>query len=188
VREALLVIDMVNDFIDGSLANEAAPRTFDPINAAIHAFRAVGNPVIFCNDAHQLNDVEFAVFPPHALRGSQGAQVTGFLDAGIYREEVPKRFYSAFTATDLDVTLRSLGVQKLVLAGQHTDCCVRHTAYDAFLRGYALEVLRDGTCVYVPAGSDEPRPAQDARHEAALQYLQTFYGARAIGARDLAGA
>ncbi len=55
-----------------------------------------------------------------------------------------------------------------------TDCCVRHTSYDAFIRGFELVVCPEATTVFGP-GSSEPVPDRRAR---ALEYLRTYYGAR----------
>ncbi len=60
------------------------------------------------------------------------------------------------------------------LVGQHTDCCCRHTTYDAFLREIAVTVVSDGTCVFEPV---DPASTQD-RQQRALQYLQYYYQAR----------
>ena len=87
---------------------------------------------------------------------------------------VEKRFYSGFTRTDLGSRLRMHDVGRLVLVGQHTDCCVRHTAYDAFADGYELIMCPDATTVFEP-GSNESVSLRQAR---ALEYLSSYYGAR----------
>jgi nicotinamidase-related amidase len=60
-----------------------------------------------------------------------------------------------------------------VIVGQHTDCCVRHTSYDAFSLGYEIVVCPDATTVFGPM-SDEP---VETRQHRALDYLQTYYKA-----------
>ena len=86
---------------------------------------------------------------------------------------VPKRFYSAFTQTDLDATCRAHRIDRLVVTGQHTDCCCRHTSYDAFARGIQLVVVADATAVYQPFAADDYQQVQNR----ALRYLRTYYGA-----------
>src|SRR5690554_5407315 len=134
MKTALVILDMLNDFVDGTLAN-AARRQDDWV-------------VVYANDAHQPNDLEFAVFGEHALAGTEGAQVIPELTPSAEDIVVPKRFYSAFTDTDLDATCRVHGIERMVIVGQHTNCCCRHTSYDAFRRGIELAVVADGTCVY----------------------------------------
>jgi nicotinamidase-related amidase len=175
MRTALIVIDMLNDFMDGVLGNPAAKQLVGPI--ASLAERARGSHewvVVYANDAHQLNDVELRVFPPHALAGTPGAAVVAELRPCVDDVVVEKRFYSGFTRTDLGSRLRSHDVGRLVLVGQHTDCCVRHTAYDAFADGYELIVCPDATTVFEP-GSNESVSLHQAR---ALEYLSSYYGAR----------
>jgi len=175
MRTALMVVDMLNDFVDGVLANPAAGEIVEPI--AELAGRARANRdwvVVYANDAHHPDDFELRVFPPHAMAGTEGARVIDALEPQPGDEVVPKRAYSAFTGSSLEECLADNDVQRLVLVGQHTDCCVRHTAYDAFIRGIDLVVCPEATTVYEP-GSHEPVPLRQQR---ALEYLTTFYGAR----------
>ena len=81
---------------------------------------------------------------------------------------IQKRRYSCFIHTDLDILLRGLGVQTLLLAGNLTNVCVHYTFADAHQRDYHVRVLED--CV---GGSDQR--AHTAALEA-MEYLQT--GAR----------
>ncbi|MDA8297297.1 MAG: cysteine hydrolase [Actinomycetota bacterium] len=174
MRSALVVIDMVNDFVDGVLANPAAATIIGPIERLCARARAASDwEVVYASDAHRRDDRELTVFPPHAMAGTQGAEVVAALAPQRNDLVVPKRSYSAFTLTDLDARLRALDVGRLLLVGQHTDCCVRHTSYDAFCLGYELAVSPGATTVYAP-GSPEPLAA---RQHAALEYLRTYYGA-----------
>jgi nicotinamidase-related amidase len=93
---------------------------------------------------------------------------------------LPKRYYSAFTQTDLEATCLVHDVGRVVIAGQHTDCCVRHTSYDAYLRGLEVVVPADAIAVFQPLSEE----AVEARQERALDYLRTFYGVRVV---DTAG-
>jgi nicotinamidase-related amidase len=163
---------MLEDFVGGVLANPAARGIVEPIAAlAEEGRRREDWVVIYANDAHQPGDFEFKVFGEHALAGSPGAQVIPELRPQEEDLVVPKRFYSAFTDTDLDTTCRVHDIRRVVIVGQHTDCCCRHTAYDAFRRGLDITVVPDATCVYEPA--TEGRYAQ--RQREALDYLRTFY-------------
>ena len=183
MRSALLVVDMLNDFVDGALGNPAALGIVAPIQRLAARARTTHDwVVVYANDAHELSDVELRVFPPHAMAGTPGAAVVDELRPEHGDVVVPKRFYSSFTSSALEDELRAHDVGRVVLVGQHAGCCVRHTAYDAFIRGLEVAVCPDATAVFEP-GSDEPVPA---RQDRALEYLRTYYGARLLAAEDVA--
>jgi nicotinamidase-related amidase len=151
MRTALVVLDMLNDFVDGTLANAAAKPIIDPIGALVERARRDADwVVVYGNDAHVPGDFELAVFGEHAMAGSDGAQVIEPLAPAEGDVVVPKRYYSAFTQTDLGATCLVHDIGRIVLVGQHTDCCCRHTAYDAFQRGLEVAVVADATAVYEP--------------------------------------
>ncbi len=171
---ALLVLDMLTDFTSGKLANPAAAQIVEPIAALTRAARERdGWLVIYGNDAHRPGDFELAVFGEHAMAGSPGAAVIDQLAPQPGDVIVPKRYYSAFTQTDLDATCRVRGITRLVVTGQHTDCCCRHTSYDVFARGITVIAASDATAVYEPFTAGRYQQAQDD----ALSYLRTYYGA-----------
>ena len=74
-------------------------------------------------------------------------------------------------------------VGRVVIAGQHTDCCVRHTSYDAYLRGLEVVVPADATAVFQPLSEE----AVEARQQRALDYLRTFYGVSVVPTAELLG-
>jgi nicotinamidase-related amidase len=171
---ALVVVDMLEDFVDGVLPNRAAKDIVGPIGQLAATARSRPDwVVLYANDAHLPDDFELRVFPPHAMAGTPGAMVIDELAPREGDLVVGKRAYSAFTGTDLDAVLGEHGVDRLVIVGQHTDCCVRHTCYDAFTRRLELVVCPDATTVYEPE-SHEP---VSVRQHRALEYLKTYYGA-----------
>jgi nicotinamidase-related amidase len=179
---AVLVLDMLADFTSGTLANPATAQIIEPIAALLRAARERDDwLVIYGNDAHQPGDFELGVFGEHAMAGTPGAAVIDQLAPQAGDLVIPKRYYSAFTQTDLDATCRVHQVSRVVLTGQHTDCCCRHTSYDAFARGLEVSVVSDATAVYEPFTGGRYQPAQDS----ALRYLRTYYGARLPATADL---
>jgi nicotinamidase-related amidase len=169
---ALLVIDMLNDFLEeqGALYCGPAARAILPFVARkIGEAREAGDLVVFVCDRHTPDDREFEMFPPHCVAGTAGAGVAPEL---IHREGdivVPKRRFSAFYGTDLDLHLRERAVKEVVLVGVCTNICVLYTAADARMRNYEVTVLRDGV-----ASFDE-----DA-HRFALKEMEKVLGARVI--------
>ena len=72
---------------------------------------------------------------------------------------VTKRRFSAFFQTTLDMTLRRLGVQRVVLCGVQTPNCIRAAAFDAVSLDYEkVVVLEDAT-----ASANEEIQAQNIR-------------------------
>jgi biuret amidohydrolase len=60
-------------------------------------------------------------------------------------EVATKRRYSAFYGTDLEILLRSLNVDSVILTGLTTDCCVLNTAFECFNRDLKVILLDDCT-------------------------------------------
>jgi nicotinamidase-related amidase len=147
-----------------------------PLRRLLEHARREGWVVVFSNDAHQPGDPELKVWGEHAMAGSPGAQVISELQPMPGERELvsPKRAYGAFDGTGLDEKLRELGVDEVVLAGQHTHICVRHSSYGALIRGYEITIPADAVCAF--EGVDE----SDALH-----YLRDTYGARISSVDDL---
>ncbi len=142
---ALLVIDMLNDFIEdgGALLVPGAKRIVPRIAEIIAEARRQGVPVIYVTDTHREDDHEFRYWPPHAISGTWGGEVVGELAPQPGDYIVPKRRYSAFFGTDLDNYLRELGIKTVYLTGVLTNICVYATALDASMRNYNVKVFRD---------------------------------------------
>jgi nicotinamidase-related amidase len=174
--KALMIIDMLDDFVHGSLANPRALTIIPPLQRLLAHARAEGWVVVYSNDAHHPGDPELKVWGKHAMAGTPGAQVIKELEPNPGEREFvsPKRCYGAFDGTGLDEHLRTLGADEVVLTGQHTHICVRHTAYGALIRGYAITVPRDAVCAF-----------EDVEEEAAIEYLRTVYAARITTVDDL---
>ena len=94
---------------------------------------------------------------------------------------VPKRYCSAFTQTDLDATCRVHGIPRLVVTGQHTDCCCRHTSYDAFARGITVTVVSDATAVYEPFAPQHIGPRLRRRVMRSDRLARRIISAAALG-------
>lgn len=181
MKNCLIIIDMLNDFYDGPLNNvENADKIIPPLQQLLeHARSSDDWAIVFSNDSHSEDDRELEVWGRHAMTGTPGAEVIPALApklAAGKEWESPKHFYGAFDETGLDAQLKDLGVETVYLAGQHTNCCVRHSAYGAFRHGFKIAVPAD--CVCVPPGGDQ---------EEALGYLKAIYGAEITDAKTVVG-
>ena len=178
--KALIVVDLLNDFVTGALANEVrAKRIVPSIRRLIDHARADDDwLVVYANDAHRVDDRELAIWGRHALAGTPGAAVIEPLaPIGAEREIVlPKRFYGAFDDTDLEDILFDFDVTDVILVGQHTNSGICHTAYGAFMAGYEILVPMDAVC------------SLDAvDQQAALGNLKDMYGATLTTSTALIG-
>ncbi|WP_462325121.1 cysteine hydrolase family protein [Desulfoplanes sp.] len=144
MRQALLIIDMLNDFVlkEGPLYVPMAREIVPAVRQRLDQFRTRDNPVLFLCDQHEHDDKEFTQFgwPPHAVRGTSGARVVDELAPMPGDHFVPKQHYSAFYRTRLDEILRLVRAEELVLTGCVTNICILYTAADAVMRGYRVRV------------------------------------------------
>jgi len=174
---ALIIVDMLNDFVDGKLANPKAQAIIAPLQRLLALARAEGWVVVFSNDAHQPDDPELRVWGEHAMAGTHEAEVIPQLAPREGEIVSPKRVYGAFDFTGLDERLKERGVDEVVITGQHTHICVRHSSYGALIRGYTITIPRDAVCGFEGVDEDE-----------ALAYLEMAYGAKIATVDELAGA
>ncbi len=173
-KKAVIIIDMLNDFVAGDLKCERAKHIIPSIKKLVEAAHKHRIPIIYSNDAHYPEDAEvIEKWGKHAIKGTKGAEVIPELKPTAKDYIVEKRTYSGFYETGLDSLLRSLydgeGVKTVILGGLHTNLCVRHTAADAFFKGYKIIIAKDG----VEAFTQED-------HEQGLKYLEYAYNAKIV--------
>ena len=145
---AVLVIDMLNDFLvkGGKMVLPGGDHIVPNQKALISAARDIHIPIIYVNDAHRpglREDREFLKRGQHCIEGSWGAEVIDALRPCAEDLIIAKRRFSGFFETDLDLTLKDLGIQILIVMGVVTNICVRSTIHDAFFRGYKVIVPTD---------------------------------------------
>lgn len=174
-RPAILVVDMLNDFVYGALACDRGKAIVEANAELLDAARKAGVPVIFCNDAHRKGiDKELKLWGDHAIAGTPGAEVIPELKLSEKDYVVPKRRYSGFFQTDLDILLKELGVETVVMTGLHTHMCVRHTSADAYCLGYNVVVAKEATDSFT-----------EEDYINGLAYLKTCYDADAYSNEEL---
>lgn len=174
-RPAILVVDMLNDFVYGALTCDRGKAIVPATAQLLDAARAKGVPVIFCNDAHLKGiDRELKLWGDHAIVGTEGAKVIPELKLCEGDYVIPKRRYSGFFQTDLDITLKELGIETVVMTGLHTHMCVRHTSADAYSLGYDVVVAKEATDSFT-----------EEDYIGGLAYLKTCYGADAYTNEEL---
>ncbi|RXT05754.1 cysteine hydrolase family protein [Ammoniphilus sp. CFH 90114] len=147
-KKALIVIDVINDFVknsEGPLFCPSGKMVTRKIKESVAYFHETQQQVIYVHDSHRKNDAEFLLRPLHAISGSWGAELADELKADQEEEDyhILKRRHSAFSYTDLDLFLREEKIEEVVLVGGMTHVSIRSTASDAFYQAYQVTVLSD---------------------------------------------
>jgi nicotinamidase-related amidase len=172
-KEALLVIDMLNDFVvEGSPLEVPDTRNVLPvIKREIEKARSEGRQVLYICDAHAQDDKEFSRFgwPAHAVKGSEGARVVKEISPLKDDIIIEKTTYSSFYNTGLEKKLHQLGIDSVRLTGCVTHICILSAAHDAVLRGFRVTVVEDGIA----------RLAKED-HDAALRIMKNVLGVQII--------
>ena len=172
-KEALLIIDMLDDFVlpGAPLEVSSARRIIAPLKLSIAQARRKEIPVMYLCDSHSKDDPEFARmgWPPHAIAGSRGAQVVNELMPLPRDPVIKKKGYSGFFKTSLERLLQQRGITKLIVTGCVTNICVLYTVADAVQRGYRVTVYRD--CVAALNASDQ---------RFSLQQMKEVLGVRVV--------
>lgn len=176
-KAALIVIDIqastfIDDSKERSIPNmEGFKERMLKARIAIDQARECDIPVIFIQEIHRKNLSDFGRELDgdediHCLDNNPGTDIA-VKEMGFRSNDylIPKRRYSSFYGTDLEILLRGLKVDTLILVGALTDVCVHYTFVDAHQGDYFCRVIED--CV---GGSSIE--AHDASLKA-MEYLQT---------------
>jgi nicotinamidase-related amidase len=148
-RFVLLVIDMLNDFLDkwDPARRQALCAGTNQLVAMMREFQ---QPVIWVRQEFDadLHDAFLEMRTKNIrtnIKGTPGCEIVPELTVAPSEKVVVKKRYSAFYGTDVDNILAQLKPQRLVLAGINTHACIRMTAIDAYQRD--LRVILAADCV-----------------------------------------
>ena len=151
--DALLVIDVQVDLVDGALAVAGASEIVPLVNAYVDAFARARLPIAYTRDWHPRGHVSFrhqgGSRPVHCVAGSHGARFVPALDLVEGALIVSKGTNadadadSAFEGTALDAELARLGVRRLFVCGLPAEHAVLETVKDAMRLRYGTVVLGD---------------------------------------------
>ena len=138
--------------------------------AMLTAAREVGIPVIFLQERHSRTLADFGreldgQEAVHCVEDDSDTELVPALMPLPDEYHVIKRRYSAFFGTDLEILLKGLKADTIILCGALTDVCVHYTFVDAHQHDYHVRVAADAV-----GGSSQ------AAHDAslnAMEYLQT---------------
>jgi nicotinamidase-related amidase len=194
---ALLVIDMQHDFLDpdAPLTAVGGMAIVPALSRVIDAARRAGVPVIYTQEAHRPGRVDSgreadpgsgasytggtpdSPLPVHCEEGSRGIEIIDEIGPQSTDLLIKKRRYSCFLGTDLELLLRNLDVQTLLVTGVDSNVCVLWTVGEGFQRDYHVRVIED--CV---AGTSPEE------HEAALLIMRALTTSRPVLAAEVVDA
>lgn len=166
-NSAVVILDMTHDFVHGMLTTPRAFTVIEPLKKLISFAHANDMPVIYVSDAHLDVDRELEIWGPHSMKGTKGAEIIEELPVSEDDYLLEKRTYSGFFETGLDLLLRNLDTNSVIITGLHANMCCRHTSADAFALGYEIIVPRETTNAF-----------SEEEYQDGLAYLERMYMAR----------
>jgi len=164
-KPVLLVIDMLNDFLDQWEPLRRQEMT-GSINQLAGLMRQHGHPVVWVRQEFEpdLSDA----FPEMrarsisiTIKGTPGCRIVPELAWSATDPVIVKKRYSAFFGTGLDDLLAGLQPDAILLAGINTHACVRTTAIDAYQRDWPVVLASDCIDSY-----------DREHHEVSLRYMK----------------
>lgn len=185
---ALVVVDMLYDFIDGSMAcqhaEEAVQASLDFIRKETAEPQETEEvirgafPILFVRDFHPADHCSFqeqgGPWPPHCVQGTHGAEVhealAPYMDEALtfykgYKQEVEQ--YSGFEGINeagqsLHDVLDIMDIKNVYVCGIATEYCVRNTCEDLLKAGYNVLLLKDAIGYVDAEGHKQALPEMEA--------------------------
>ncbi|NCT91265.1 cysteine hydrolase [Cellulomonas sp. APG4] len=183
-RAAVVVVDVQNDFCDPAGAcgqrgsdTTAAVAMVPRLERFLDEARAAGVLVVFIQTTHDETTDSPAWLgrrgdPVPGASGPVQTCRTGSWGAEFYRVApqegepvVVKHRYSAFAGTDLEVVLRTAGVDSLLLTGVSTNVCVESTLRDGLFAEFHVTLVEDCAASY-----------EEAAHAMTVQNVEKYFG------------
>ena len=167
---ALLLIDVINDleFPEAEQMLDAAMKMARQIARLKKRAHRARVPAIYVNDNFGKWKSDFHATIEHcAEKNVRGREIVKMLKPAEQDYFVLKPKHSGFFSTSLEMLLRYLGSETLILTGIAGNFCVLFTANDAYMRDYKLIVPRDCTVSNTAKENEE-----------ALQLMRKFLKAK----------
>ena len=162
-HSALLVLDMQRFFLDEE------SHAFIPVGKVITPKLRVlagtfEGTVILTKHVHDPDETNLMnIWWKDSISGEMEEFTEEF--EGMTYEVMEKKHYSAFHGTGLESKLKEEGIDSIIIGGVHTDLCCESTARDAFMRGFKVYFLADGTAT-----------STEERHVSALRVISQGFG------------
>lgn len=164
MNKVLIVVDMQNDFVYGSLGNDAARAIVPMVAEKIRSYRNQGIPIFFTRDTHyddypESHEGKFLPIP-HCHEHSDGWQIA----SGLF--ETGDTLVNKFTFGYLGWDVRLRDVEEIEIIGVCTDVCVISNALILRSMYHNADIVVDASCC---AGTTEDG------HRAAIRVMETCH-------------
>jgi nicotinamidase-related amidase len=136
-HSALILIDCQNTYKDGPVKLVGMDNALVEIQKLISRSRKAGSPII-----HIRHDA--GPGSPYDVQGETGAIITEVAPEGD-EPTITKKHPNSFFGTDLHERLQKLNINKLIIVGFMTHCCVSSTVRAGFDLGYQMTVIGEAT-------------------------------------------
>ncbi len=156
MKPALLIVDMQNGCRKETKAKEDFETAVSYINAVSEIFREKNLPVVIVQDAGVGEGDDFEVVKEIKVSAND-----------LY---IKKEFGNSFWKTDLDILLKELDVDFLVIGGFAAMYCILATYNGALERGYKCTLLQNGI-----AGYETGEAAMVSNSRAMISYTALRY-------------
>jgi len=194
MKDALLVVDVQNDFCSGgSLAVAEGDAVVPVLNQYMERAVAAGVPIFASRDWHPAQTAHFREFggqwPPHCVQGTPGAEFhpglrlpegTVVVSKGMNPVDEGYSLFEGKLADGRDAlaVLRELGVTHVHVGGLATDYCVRATTLDALAARFDVFLLEDAIRAVEVQPGDSVRAIKEMREAGAVsERLDDFHPA-----------
>ncbi|MGI4843616.1 MAG: isochorismatase family protein [Janthinobacterium lividum] len=166
--DALLIVDLQNDFLPGgALAVPRGDLVIAPINALVDLYHGRGLPIYASRDWHPDDHCSFTAqggpWPPHCVAATEGALFSEALTLPEEAIVISKALtaaedaYSAFNGTGLARSMLADGITRLAVCGLATDYCVLNTVLDGIEAGFEVLLVAEATRAVEVAPGDGDR-------------------------------
>lgn len=176
IRQALIVVDVQNDFCPGgALAVPHGDEVIVPLNRLIEEFLELSEHsvrIYKSRDWHPPATKHFAayggIWPVHCVQNTPGAEFHPELRHDPRIEVLSKGLgdtdcYSAFDETDLASQLHQFHIQEVLIGGLATDYCVKNTVLDAIRHGFKVRAMREAMRAVELQPGDGERAIEEMR-------------------------
>ncbi|HZX09995.1 MAG TPA: isochorismatase family cysteine hydrolase [Acidobacteriota bacterium] len=165
-KVALLIIDMQRHFCDpdSSFFVPQSNKLAEKLKTLVDSFSQYRRPIIFTRhiDSDKEDNLMLRWWSERIRKEDPMSEVVEILEPS-RGTTIIKNQYDGFLHTELEKTLRDKGIRQVVICGVLTNLCCETTARSAFMRGFEVYFVKDGTATF-----------NHAMHEASL--LNLSYG------------